>query len=139
MTIPDARNAVGKQLGLYFFDGSADAYANLSQADQVRVSDALKAYIVANSGAFTADQVANARKNMASAAYDTGLADTSFDLGMFGSEVLNNAGKITDAGGTILTRVLYLAAAAGLVAYLLPTFLTRYRRGKAESPVPVKS
>jgi hypothetical protein len=135
MTIPDARAAVGKLLGIDGFDGSAEAYSNLSQEDQVRVSDRLKAYIVANAGAFTADQVDTSKQNMASSAYGTGLADTSFDVGMFGDELLKNAAKVTAAGGSVLTKAIYIAVALGVVAYVLPAALAKAKLKKAAAAV----
>jgi hypothetical protein len=128
MTIPEARNAVGKSLGLYFFDGSAEAYSNLSAADQVRVTDALSSYIVANAGAFTPAQVSSATARTNSSSFNSPLADDSFDVGMFGDELLKNAAKVTATGASVLTKALYIAVALGVLAYVLPAAIAKTRK-----------
>lgn len=134
MTIQDARAQVAQQFGWINFDGSASAYSNLSQADQVKLSDALMSYIVTNSGAFSDAQVTEARRVAASKGFNSPLADDSFNYTQFGDEVLNNAKKEVDIGGGILKNVIYIAAIIGVLAYVLPSFLTRYDRAKAATP-----
>lgn len=56
MTIPDARAIVGRQLGYSGFDGSIDAYRNLTAAQQVELTKALFNYIKANPDKFTNQQ-----------------------------------------------------------------------------------
>lgn len=62
MTITDARRDVGAQLGLTGFDGSREAYSELSPADQERVSIATVRYVAENPSQFGSDQVEAARK-----------------------------------------------------------------------------
>lgn len=53
MTIPQARKIVGQQLGFTGFDGSVDAYRNLTPQQQIDLTKALFNYIKANPGNFT--------------------------------------------------------------------------------------
>lgn len=130
MTISEARNAVGKSLGLTSFDGSTAAYQSLSAADQVRVNDALSAYIVANAGAFTPAQFDIAKANTTSPGFNSPLADESFNYGMFGNELLNNADKLTKAGGSILQNGIYLAISLAVLAWILPAAINHARKAR---------
>ena len=92
MQISEVRKLVGKNLG-FDLDGSPGSVAALSQADAVRVGDGIANYILSNPGLFTADQIAGARKIANADDFGQPLRDTSFDWGMFGSEVSNTFGN----------------------------------------------
>lgn len=130
MTIAEARRTVGEQIGITN-DGSIKAYQDLTQAEQIRLMDAVFDYIAKNPAYFTASQVALAAKNIASSHHMRPLEDTSFDWGEFGDEVVNNAGEIVKGVGSTTKNLLYLAVVVAVVAYVLPAGIALYQKTKA--------
>jgi|SRR5581483_4398593 len=122
--LQQAKAAVASQLGLSGFDQLDDgaqnvAYQNLSQADQVRFTDALSGYIYTNQDGFSTDQVTLARDRVKSPNYNTPLADTSFTAAAsdFFSNTLDNVANF----GQGIEKAIYVGVAigiVGLVAYL---------------------
>ena len=118
-TIPQARLIVANQIGLpASFDGSVDAYSNLSADQQTQLTRGLINYILNNPGEFTPEQVTTAQAEKGRAA-TMQTVDTSFSISDFGSEVLNNAiaagNKVAHLGNGILDT-------ASTIGTLLPVF-----------------
>jgi hypothetical protein len=120
MSIQDARALVGQQLGFAGFDGSVQSYAMLSQADQVKLTDAMSKYIHDNPARFTTAQVGLATKVVNAPAYNTPLADVSLgaQLSQFGSEFEKQVMLKTDLFGGVMKHAIYIGAAVGVI-YLL--------------------
>lgn len=127
MTITDARKFAGQKIGLpASFDGSIAAYANLTAAQQIAVTQAMIAYIQANPGQFTPAQVETANVQAPQAATLT-PEDDSFDFGQFFDELESNAiqkigGPVASIGNGVsqtLTLIGTLLPAAVLVAVLI--------------------
>jgi hypothetical protein len=91
MTIQQARVFVGRQIGLSTnFDGSRDAFRNLSAAEQTELTKQLIKYIAQNPGDFTDAQVSTANVELGRADR-LSIEDTSFDYDLFFNELETNA------------------------------------------------
>lgn len=97
MTIAELRNKVIAQNDYTSFLGDPKTYSDLSASEQIKVTNDMDSYIVANPGEFTADQVAKASKVTSAggitATSDYTLADAAGD---FGNEVANQAVAINN-------------------------------------------
>lgn len=131
MTIPELRVIVGRQMGLPLaFDGTRTAYGNLTAAQQVTLTQGMLDYIRNNPGQFTSAQVETANVEGPRIAGAT-IEDTSFDWGMFGDEVANNALELADkfaglgrgAADTVAAvgKILPFLAVGGLVLFVFFT------------------
>lgn len=119
MKIPDLRAKITKELGYTTLLGSAKAYLDLSQQEQVNVTFGMMKYIVANQGDFPAQSVATAKRYVASG--NPPLADTSFGASVkeFGAAFAEEVEKKTTIGGNVLKNALYLAVIVGVAIYFL--------------------
>ncbi len=124
-----ARSAIAEQLGLPGF-ATADlaaqraAYKALSAADQVRLVDALAAYVQQNPAGFAASQVATANTRVSDPAYGTGLADTSWSAAA--QEFFSaSSGNFLDIwkGLNSTLKIVAVIAAIALAGWLLWRFV----------------
>lgn len=116
MSITQARAIVGQNLGFGSdFDGSIGAYQNLSQADQIRLTDALGAYIKANPASFTDQQQSVATDIVNAPLYNQPLADTSL-LGNASAGAADFMNRLEGFGNKV-TAIVLLGVA--LFVYLI--------------------
>lgn len=130
MTIAQARALVGQSMGLRDFDGSIDAYRNLTAGQQIDLTKRLFDYIKANPANFTETQKATvaAEDSRIQAA---SLQDTSFDWGQFMQELeanayttvaepLVNIGRGVSTSVNLIGTLLPIAVLAAVVIFALP-------------------
>lgn len=116
MNITELRKQIGQNLGFGSgFDGTPNAYSKLSASNQIRLTDAMAQYIANHPSGFTPDQVAMSERRVESSLFGSGLNDTSFDWGMFGNEMLNEANTIVGNVGKTLSLVLLVAAVVWVI------------------------
>ena len=117
MTIAQARAIVGQQLGFPpSFDGSVSAYRDLSAANQIRLTQALFAYIRANPDKFTEAQQQTVRVEQSRVDRMT-PEDASFDGGQFMTELEAGAVRI---GGAVANVGEGVVKSVNLVGNLIP-------------------
>jgi hypothetical protein len=130
MTIAQARALVGQSMGLRDFDGSIDAYRNLTAAQQIDLTKRLFDYIKANPANFTETQKATVAAEDSRIQTAT-VQDTSFDWGQFMQEFEQNAyttvaeplvniGRGVSTSVNLIGTLLPIAVLAAVVIFALP-------------------
>ena len=127
MTIPQLRAYVGQQQGLpASFDGSIDAYRNLSAAQQVTLTRGVVDYIKNHPGEFTPAQVQTANVE---AGRQSDIEDTGNNFSVFWTELGDQAFAVGNSVASIgqgVTNSLNLAGALLPVALLVAVFVFAY-------------
>lgn len=95
---------------------------------RIQFYDNVARYIKENPADFSPEQQAIANRRVSSDLYQKPLEDTSFDWGMFGNEVANNAVKITSAGGNVIRNAVYLAVVILIVVYFFPRIVGAFTK-----------
>ena len=128
MDYPTLRQQIGQQLGFGHwwapFTGNSADFLALAPADQIKLTNAMRDYILAHPGDFTQAQVTMAAtvSNVA-APVDYTIGDMARD---FTGEVVNQAeslNPLSEQNRGKLAAVLVGLAALAIVAYVLPRAL----------------
>ena len=115
MTIANARALVGQQIGLSNFDGSVAAYRDLSAADQIRLTQALFAFIRSNPQEFTEQQqqTVQVEGNRVASLSTQDPSSWSVFVDAITDEALRVGSSVASVGNGVITSV-------NLVGTLLP-------------------
>lgn len=134
-----ARVEAAKSLGLAGVrEGTPAEYAALSQADQVRLTDEMSAFIVANQAYFSPTQVEIAQRRVNSPGFRTPLADTSIGaadfvraygetVGEFVEGTAGVAGRSLEKLGVNLGVVIAVVGIGALVWFTAPHVLPKIK------------
>lgn len=96
--------------------------------DRMAFYDDVAEYIATHSSEFTPEANEYARRRLSSDLYLKPLADTSFNWGMFGSEMGNNAVKIAKAGGSTIQNAVYLGVVVLIIVYFFPRIVASFKK-----------
>ncbi len=134
MTIAETRATVGPSIGLPDdFDGSVSAYADLGQAQQIQLAEAVDVYINAHPSQFTAAQVMEAQRRVQAPGFGKPVADASLlaSAEELPGAMLDSAQNLVNATGNTIKYAIYIAAAVGIVFAII-----RYGPGPKKAAAP---
>lgn len=101
---------------------------NLTYEERTAFNKALAAEVLKYPQSFSDETLATARR-IAAVEYQP-LQDAGFDLSDFANATVDNAGRIVDAGGSFLKKLLVVAVVAVAAFYFLPGAIARANAAK---------
>lgn len=120
-----ARKVVGENLGFENFDGTIQAFKELSQKKQIQLNEGVAAYIAANPTEFPADAVELSEKIVKGQAFGTPLAEVTFGeaVAEFKEEFVNQGADLAQKAGSGIAYSLGIAVVAGAILGAAPSIV----------------